>query len=126
MKKIECSALIAAGISWPWEWNWFGLFKNQNKAPFKKTTINYNSHFQPLVYAKEEPELPANIYIGAVELLAGALCMIVGTVIPPFYGAGGFLMGDGIRRIADGTVQLGEERRNDPNYVQPKFGQSYY
>jgi hypothetical protein len=48
-------------------------------------------------------ELPSDIYIGGAELLAGALYLIVGALIPIFYAAGGALITDGGTRIMNGV-----------------------
>ncbi len=63
--------------------------------------------------AKGIPELPANVYIGALELLTGALICIV-----PYPGAwrvGVAVMGDGTRRVIDGFAQASDEKRQNPN-----------
>jgi hypothetical protein len=108
-QKLQNSLMIATGVNWPWIWNWFGL--------------NKQSH-SPKPLPCETEELPSDIYIGAVELLAGALCCIVGVVYKPFYVAGSYLIGDGTNRILGGVSQVGEERRNNPNYIQPNFPES--
>jgi len=65
--------------------------------------------------AKGIPELPANVYIGALELLTGALICIV-----PYPGAwrvGVAVMGDGTRRVIDGFAQASDEKRQNPNNI---------
>lgn len=98
-------------LYWPWEWNWFGL----NKKP----------HKEKCDYSKKSPgsvpqkELPANCYVGAVELFSGVLIFFL-----PFPGAQALATGavaDGLRRVFDGIIQLSEERRLDPNYRPPSF-----
>ena len=94
---------------WPWEWKWFGLNK-------KKDTDKH----QPRLMSSTQPgkELPANCYIGGVEMLAGALVFLL--PIPGAQALSIGIIGDGARRVIDGVVQLGEERRNDSNFVPPK------
>ncbi len=100
-QKLQNSLMIATGVNWPLIWNWLTLNKHPHSAkPF----------------TGETDELPSDIYIGAVELLAGALCCIVGVVYKPFYVAGTYLIGDGTNRIIGGVSQVGEERRNNPNF----------
>jgi hypothetical protein len=118
--------MIATGISWPVNWNWFDFIKEQSKNSFKKSETGSVWFFKSTACEVNEIELPADIYIGGALLLAGALCMIVGTVITPFYAAGTILLGDGATRVYNGVSQLGEERRNDPNYIKPDFGRSNF
>jgi hypothetical protein len=61
-------------------------------------------------------ELPGNVYVGGVEMLSGVLVCLL-----PFPGAatlGVFMLGDGLRRVADGYIQANDEerlRRQFPN-----------
>jgi len=114
-QKLECSAMIATGIYWPWEWGYISLIKKQIIYSFKQAADGFMSFFKPALFEVKEVELPSDIYVGGAELLAGALCMIVATVIPPFYAVGTVLLGDGANRVCNGISQLGEERRNHSN-----------
>lgn len=102
-QKLQCSAMISIGVCPLWD-----LI-----ALIKKIKFNSSPSLKLPVCEVDEIELPSDIYIGGVELLAGALCMIVGTAIPPFYAAGTILIGDGVNRVFNGVSQLGEERKND-------------
>ncbi len=64
-------------------------------------------------------ELPGNCYFGACEAFAGALLCIIPH--PAAWCIGTGLIVDGGRRVADGIIQLSEERRLDPNYQPPAF-----
>jgi hypothetical protein len=66
-----------------------------------------------------DKDLPSECYFGGCEMLAGALIYIV--PIPGAAWVGRLMMGDGIRRLVSGTIQLGEERRNAANMKEPKF-----
>jgi hypothetical protein len=91
-----------------WHWKWFGLNKKNNFH--KKMSLSANQ--------QEGIDLPSNVYIGAVELFASVLIFIL-----PFPGAqafAGVVAADGARRVFDGMQQLGDERRNDPNYISPQ------
>lgn len=123
-QKLKNSLMIAAGISWPWEWNWFGLNSKHSTNDIRQNKNPFNPTILPPKCATDE--LPSDVYIGAVELLAGALCYIAGIAYPPLKAPAYYLLGDGTRRVIGGTVQLGEERRNDPNYTQPDFPYSDY
>ncbi len=123
-QQLECSAMIATGIGWPWEWawNWRKLLRKESTLSIKAMQSECIQSPRSSKYETEDIELPSDIYIGGAELLEGALCLIVGTVIPVFYAAGGALITDGGTRIVNGVSQMGEQRRNDPNYVKPNFG----
>lgn len=97
------------GLYWPNKWKWFGLNKNDKK----KELIAMSSQ-SPAV----NTELPGNCYAGACELLSGSLIVIL--PIPGARWLGGILIGDGIRRVTDGLIQLSDERRADPNFVPPR------
>ena len=98
-------------LYWPWEWKWFRLNKKMHRHNRQYSLSKENS---PLM----DTELPANCYLGGCELLAGALAFLV--PIPGAAWLGGIMIGDGVRRVFDGIVQLSDERRADPNYVPPK------
>lgn len=110
-----------ASLSWPWEWNWFGLNKQRHKHTHEKDPVCLNQINLP----KIENELPANIYAGGVELFAGALLCILTPVFPPAGYIGSTMILDGTRRVYDGVVQLGEERRADPNCIPPHSSNGY-
>lgn len=97
-------------IYWPWEWNWFGL--NKQSSSHKR-----EHNFLDIAKAAAEVELPSSCYFGLCELFAGALLFVIPN--PTIWGAGIALMGDGTRRLAEGVIQLGEERRLDPNFTPP-------
>lgn len=101
-------------LYWPWEWSWFGLNKN-NKSNQPKCHLQ-RSKIDSLSL---NDELPGNCYIGGCELLAGALIAIL--PIPGAKFLGGVMVGDGIRRIFDGTLDLDNMRKADPNYIPPTF-----
>ncbi len=103
---------IAKGVNiyWPWEWSWFGL----NKQPSSHKRLH---NLLDIAKAAVEVELPSSCYFGLCELFAGALLFLVPN--PTVWGAGIAMMGDGTRRLADGVIQLGEERRLDPNFTPP-------
>jgi len=103
------------GLYWPNEWNWFGLNKKKhsNKSQKQCHTIAKSPSLM-------ETELPSNCYVGAIELFVGALIFIL--PIPGAQIAAITVMGDGGRRVIDGIIQLGEERRCNPDYVCPKLG----
>lgn len=99
------------------------LSKNEKKHKHKHKHQQSNN---PLCYVDsllQEVELPGNCYVGGCELLVGTLLCIL-----PISGSaavGFVVMGDGIRRVVDGIVQLSDERRADPNFIppQPPFNQ---
>jgi hypothetical protein len=96
-------------ISWPWQWNWFGLneksHKNSKPSPAKSFTAS------PLLQAAgTDKELPGTMYVGGVEALAGALVFTLGLVFPPAYGVGGALMIDGARRVFNGLEEMDGQR----------------
>lgn len=62
--------------------------------------------------AKDIPELPANVYIGALEILTGALICIV--PYPGVWRYGVAVIGDGTRRVIDGFAQASDEKRTNP------------
>ncbi len=105
------------GWYWPTEWNWFGLnkkdkdkHKHEDKPGEQKTVASS----APLT----QTDLPGNCYMGACEMFVGALVWLI-----PFPGTSvlaSIMIGDGVRRVADGLVQLSDERREDPNFVEPK------
>ena len=66
-----------------------------------------------------EGDLPSDCYMGIAEIMGGSLVGILALLWPPLWTVSGAMVLDGIRRVADGTVQLGEERRNNPNYTPP-------
>ena len=70
-----------------------------------------------------ETDLPSNCYIGGIELFAAVLIAIV--PVPGATALAGVVAGDGLRRVVDGVTQLGDERRANPNFVQPKLGQPF-
>lgn len=105
--------LLKAHIYWTWEQNWFGLNKNhKNKI---QHADKHTCHANPSNLM--EKDLPSNCYIGGCEMLAGALIFIL--PIPGAQWLGGLMVGDGVRRVIDGVQQLGDEQRNDPNYIPP-------
>jgi hypothetical protein len=106
---------VAMSLYWPWQWNWFGMNKKHksNNSHFCLSRHAYNTTGSTLM----DEELPGNCYLGGCELLAGALVFIL--PIPGAAWLGGVMMGDGIRRVADGIVQLSDERRANPNYTPP-------
>ncbi len=56
-------------------------------------------------------ELPADIYVGGVEMFAGVLALTLGLVFTPAIGFGLGMIGDGARRVLDGATELGNQRR---------------
>lgn len=103
---------VSGAFYWPNEWNWFGL--NKKKKEHHKV-VTKALHSRP---NSGEVELPGNCYVGACELLAGALIAII--PVPGALWLGGAIIGDGARRIIDGVVQLSDERRSDPNFISPQ------
>ncbi len=98
------------GLSWPWEWNWWGLNKKK-----KQTDISSIGKV-----AKENPygpneEIPGSIYAGGVEIFAGCLACILASVFPLAGGFGLGLIGDGIRRILNGSDELDKQRKGYPD-----------
>lgn len=106
---LPTAAII--NIYWPWEWNWFGLNKHKHHKPKIIDTSLYCAR-------NVDVELPGNCYFGACEVLAGALLCIIPH--PAAWTCGVGMIADGGRRIADGIVQLSDERRLDPNFVRPQ------
>lgn len=107
-ERSDIYSNLSGQISWLWSSKWFGL--NKNKKLVKKMGLYTNP--------QEDIDLPSSVYIGAIELFVAPLIFIL-----PFPGAQAFAVGvaaDGLRRIAEGVEQLGEERRNDPSYSSPK------
>lgn len=105
-EQTDAHLNIAGAISWHWKW----LGSHKKKDVHKKMGLSINQ--------QESVDLPSNVYIGAIELLVAPLIFIL-----PFPGAqvfAGAVAADGLRRIADGVEQLGEERRNNPNYISPQ------
>jgi hypothetical protein len=121
-KLLKPNSIVSTEIYWPFEWSILNLLKKKSEISYKKTKITKNSQTKLLLCEVNEPELPADIYIGGVELLAGALCMIVGTAIPPFYAVGTVLLGDGANRVFNGVSQIGDERRSGQSYADSNFG----
>ncbi len=111
---VTTKNLLMARIYWPWEWNWFGLNKNHKNKYQHATKHTRNVNPSNLI----AEDLPSNCYIGGCEMLAGALIFIL--PIPGAPWLGGLVVGDGARRVVDGVQQLGDERRNNPNYVPPQ------
>jgi hypothetical protein len=104
--------VIANAIYWPW--SWFG--SNKDEKPKGHHPLNHHvAHTNSSTYT--DKELPGNCYVGACELLAGALLCLIPT--PTSMWLGTIMMGDGVRRLIDGSIQLNDERRNDPNYIYP-------
>ena len=56
--------------------------------------------------------MPGNVYIGAAEMLGGALICVLGLAFPPAGAAGLVVVGDGLRRVLDGLNDLNEFDRN--------------
>ena len=52
-------------------------------------------------------ELPGNVYVGAVEIFAGALMCIIPH--PLAWEIGGAMIIDGGRRVVDGYIQASDE-----------------
>jgi len=113
--KYIIPALRIKGLYWPTKWNWFGLNKKKHKR-----NCQLKMAIAQLYPNRMEEELPSNCYIGAVELFAGALVFIL--PVPGAQALGTLMMGDGVRRVVDGVMQLGDERRANPNFVPPKLG----
>jgi hypothetical protein len=116
----QCLAFIQAAriahLYWPWEWNWFGL--NKQHSHHKNRFGNRDGE----MYAETEIELPGNCYFGLCEGFAGALLCIIPH--PITWAAGTTMIIDGGRRLVDGIIQLGDERRYNPNHAQPKISLS--
>jgi len=103
-------------LSWPWEWNWFGLNKKQHKHRHERQDVaSPTLHIASPGISGTEIELPGSIYSGSVEIFAGALVCILGSVFPPAYGLGVALVVDGTRRILNGAEEQEKERRGDLN-----------
>jgi hypothetical protein len=109
--RTEIPTSLHINFYWPWEWNWFGLNKHKSGR----------SHGRSLALSANDMtrELPSNCYFGACELFAAALLAIIPSTLT--WSAAGVLATDGCRRIAEGVIQLSDERRNDPNYVPPRI-----
>ena len=102
---LEKNTLTTA---WIFEWLILKKHKHKNK-PLKL--------LPPSCYANPNQDLPSNCYMGGCEMLVGALIALLPIPGAAYFGGGVIL--DGLRRIADGVVQLGDERRADPDYVAP-------
>lgn len=114
LNEERISDIAGLKLYWPWEWNWFKSHKKHTHHPVQLQSFSGTTP-SPM---EPKDELPGDIYVGACELLAGALLAILPH--PVTKAAAGMIMADGIKRLADGTVQLGEERRNNPYYQSPQ------
>ena len=97
---------------WPWEWKWFGWNQKHKHGNEDRQALNI-----PMASLMKE-EVPGNCIFGGIEFLAGVVVVLL-----PFPGAqwlGGVMMGDGVRRVVDGAVQLSDERRADPDFANPQ------
>lgn len=115
---IEADSLAITG---PAYWLISKINKNINTKEHKDSQLKIDPSVacqaNPTLPTLMDKELPGNCYLGGCELLAGALIVIL--PIPGAAWLGGVMIGDGFRRIADGVIQLSDERRADPNYVPP-------
>lgn len=108
---------LCLSVYWPWEWKWFGLNIKRHK---KRNSASCIPGGVPLLKSKlpeTEKELPGSCYMGGCEMLAGSLIFIL--PIPGAQWLGGLMVGDGVRRVIDGVIQLGDERRADLIYESP-------
>lgn len=111
IKKIT-SSTSSSSIKWP-VLVAFQLTSNSDKQGKLHSSKHCTAHIDP------NDELPGDCYIGACEAFAGALLCLIPH--PSAYAVGTAMMLDGGRRIFDGTVQLGEERRLNPSYRPPEI-----
>jgi hypothetical protein len=98
-------------LYWPWEWSWFGWNKGKDRDKENRESSNQS------IAKNVDVELPGNCYFGACEAFAGALLCLIPH--PAAWSAGVAMIIDGGRRVADGVIQLSDERRSDPNYKAP-------
>jgi hypothetical protein len=112
---IEADSLAITG---PAYWFISKINKETNRKEHKDVQLKLDSFVACQANSTlMDTELPGNCYLGGCELLAGALIFIL--PIPGAAWLGGIMIGDGFRRVADGVIQLSDERRADPNYVPP-------
>ena len=107
---------ISLSLYWPWEWSFFGLNKSKKHKHYHSELINYPCQIANPIDPTVGYDLPSNCYFGGAEMLAGALVCLV--PLPGAVWLGRLMIADGTRRVIDGTIELGEERR-DPSYVRP-------
>jgi hypothetical protein len=115
-KPVFDAVQSSASLNWVYDSGWFAL----NTKKDKRKSSRKPKHIAQVMADGIEPDLPSNCYIGAAELFVGALIFIL-----PFPGAqvlGITVIGDGGRRVIDGVMQLGDERRANPNFVEPNLG----
>ena len=93
---------LSQSDSWHWYWP-FGKKKNIQKNETKSFSLKYPEQL-PV-----DGELPDELILGGVETLAGALLMIL--PMGPVQVVGGILVGDGLRRVFDGTKELSVENK---------------
>jgi hypothetical protein len=84
-------------------WDYIRRKKQINKKS-KATYYTSNAQVNP-----PDVELPGNVYVGAMEIFAGALLCIIPH--PIAWRVGGAMILDGGRRIADGYIQASDEER---------------
>lgn len=114
-KPIEMN--LAAESNGLGKWFQNGWDYLRGKKPIHKGT--YKIKIIPSQISGPKPsqpdvELPGNIYAGAMEIFAGALLCIIPH--PYTWAIGGFMIGDGTRRIADGYIQASDEKRLHMDY----------
>lgn len=104
------------GAYWPWQWNWFGLNKKNHKSKSSKKSSSSSFAASSLFgETNVDKELPSTMYLGGVEVFAGALVFIIGLAFTPAYAIGSALMVDGTRRVFNGLEELDRQRQSNPS-----------
>lgn len=90
----------------------------RGKKPLHKGTCKIKITPNKISTAKNiapKDELPGNVYVGGMEMFAGALLCIIPH--PWVVGVGLFMIGDGVRRVVDGNIQAADEKRLNVDYT---------
>lgn len=109
------AAAVSSAIKWPW----LLLLPNMKKDKHSQSSKVSASIVAASQSFESNEELPANVYIGSAEILAGALTCVIGTVFPPAYAVGVGLMMDGTRRICNDLSELDKTRQSGNQYSNP-------
>jgi hypothetical protein len=93
---------------------WFWLHKKTHKSLNQNQVEPYI--VSPLLQVVgTDNELPGSVYVGGMEVLAGALVFTLGLAFPPAYGVGSALMIDGTRRVLNGLEEIDRQHPFDPD-----------
>lgn len=94
------------------------LKQNQGKPSGSNAHKNWAMAAAHVQNVSPTDEYPSDIYIGGVEIFAGALLAIPGFLpgLQWFWGISIWLLGDGVNRTLSGVGQISDNRTSPPNF----------